>query len=70
VHAPATYQLASAAHGHLVCARCGSMTEVLGALFADLAQTADERYGFAIDPHRFAVTGLCADCRQRISGVV
>lgn len=62
-HGPATYHLASAAHGHLVCEKCGSMTEVPEQLFADLAGQARERYGFAIDPLRFAVTGLCANCQ-------
>jgi Fur family transcriptional regulator, ferric uptake regulator len=62
-HGPATYHLASAAHGHLVCEECGSMTEVPDQLFSNLAQTAREMYGFAIDPHRFAVIGLCASCQ-------
>jgi Fur family ferric uptake transcriptional regulator len=61
-HGPAAYHLASAAHGHLVCERCGSMTEVPDTLFGDLAEATRQRYGFAIDPHRFAVTGLCASC--------
>ena len=62
-HGPATYHLASAAHGHLVCEKCGSMTEVPQDLFVGLAEQARERYGFAIDPHRFAVTGRCASCQ-------
>lgn len=33
-------------------------------MFAELARTAQARYGFIIQPHRFAVTGLCASCRQ------
>jgi Fur family transcriptional regulator, ferric uptake regulator len=60
---PATYHLASATHGHLVCERCGSMIEVPDTLFGDLAEATRQRYGFAIDPHRFAVIGLCADCQ-------
>jgi len=62
-HGPATYHLASATHGHLVCEACGSMTEVPDEMFQDLAATASTRYGFAIDPHRFAVTGRCASCQ-------
>jgi Fur family transcriptional regulator, ferric uptake regulator len=60
---PATYHLASAAHGHLVCEKCGSMTEVPDDMFRDLIGSARARYGFAINPHRFAVTGLCANCQ-------
>jgi len=60
---PATYHLASAAHGHLVCEKCGTMTEVPDEIFADLVRVAGGEYGFAINPHRFAVTGLCAGCQ-------
>lgn len=62
-HGPATYHLASAAHGHLVCEHCGKITEVPETMFDDLAARARQRYGFTVDPHRFAVIGLCADCR-------
>jgi Fur family transcriptional regulator, ferric uptake regulator len=61
---PATYHLASAAHGHLACEGCGSMTEVPDGMFTDLIRIADAEYGFAINPHRFAVTGRCASCRR------
>lgn len=60
---PATYHLASAAHGHLVCEKCGSMTEVPDEMFADLIRVVGTEYGFEINPHRFAVTGRCANCR-------
>jgi len=60
---PATYHLASAAHGHLVCEKCGSMTEVPDDMFWDLVRSARTEYGFVINPHRFAVTGRCANCR-------
>lgn len=60
---PATYHLASAAHGHLVCEKCGSMTEVPDDMFRDLVRTARIRYGFVINPSRFAVTGHCANCQ-------
>ena len=62
-HGPATYHLASATHGHLVCERCSSMTEVPDEIFADLTELARSRYGFTVEPHRFAVIGLCSDCQ-------
>ena len=62
---PATYHLASAAHGHLVCEQCGTMIEVPDEIFADLVRVAGTEYGFAINPHRFAVTGRCASCQAR-----
>jgi Fur family transcriptional regulator, ferric uptake regulator len=60
---PATYHLATAAHGHLVCEKCGSMTEVPDDMFRDLVFSARQTYGFAINPHRFAVTGRCSNCQ-------
>ncbi len=60
---PVTYHLASATHGHLVCEKCGSMTEVPTDMFEDLIRTARTGYGFTVNPHRFAVTGRCGDCQ-------
>jgi len=61
-HGPATYHLASAAHGHLVCESCGAMTEVPGDLFAELAGIAWQRYRFRIEPRKFAALGRCSRC--------
>jgi len=62
-HGPATYHLATAAHGHLVCENCGSITELPSEAFRSLADTARRRHGFTINPGRFAVTGRCAACQ-------
>jgi len=64
VHGPATYHLASTAHGHLVCEKCGTVAEVPGQMFASLAEQAREQYEFTIEPHRSAVVGLCSSCRE------
>ena len=62
-HGPATYHLATAAHGHFVCEECGTMIEAPEQLFGGLARAALSEFGFAIDPHHFAVLGRCARCR-------
>jgi len=62
---PATYHLATASHGHLVCEKCGTMTEVPDGIFNDLVRAAVSHYGFTINPHRFAVTGRCANCQPK-----
>ncbi len=62
-HGPATYHLATAGHAHLVCESCGQMIEAPDELFRTVAQTAEASFGFAIDPHHFAVLGRCASCR-------
>jgi Fe2+ or Zn2+ uptake regulation protein len=61
-HGPATYHLAASAHGHFVCEECGKMIEAPDRLFAGLAKAAASEFGFAIDPHHFAMLGRCADC--------
>jgi Fur family transcriptional regulator, ferric uptake regulator len=63
-HGPATYHLATGAHGHLVCEDCGTMFEAPDELFADLSRTARSRFGFDINPHHFAVLGHCSACRN------
>jgi Fur family transcriptional regulator, ferric uptake regulator len=61
-HGPATYHLAPAVHGHLVCERCGVEYEAPDELFRSLGQSVMARFGFEIDPHHFAVLGRCAAC--------
>lgn len=61
-HGPATYQLASLAHAHFICAECGAMIEAPDELFRGLARTTKAKLGFSIDPHHFAILGRCADC--------
>lgn len=64
-HGPATYQLASTAHAHLLCEGCGQRFEAPAELFQGLARGARARYGFTIDPRHFAILGRCAQCAQR-----
>jgi len=64
-HGPATCHLASTPHGHLACQACGSLTEVPATLFADLAESLRERYGFAVSTGQLALAGQCADCHRR-----
>ena len=59
---PTSYHLAHDAHGHLVCERCGTTIEAPTALFDTLVHEAEASFGFAVDPHHFAVLGTCARC--------
>ena len=61
-HGPAVYHLASDAHHHLVCDRCGTVVEVPEAVFADLRTQLHDDFGFALHPRHFAVTGRCRSC--------
>jgi Fur family ferric uptake transcriptional regulator len=62
-HGPATYHLAAMSHGHFVCETCGKMIEAPDTLFAGLAENAEAAFGFTIDPHHFAVLGVCDECK-------
>jgi Fe2+ or Zn2+ uptake regulation protein len=62
-HGPATYQLASLAHAHFICEACGATLEAPDELFRGLADTVRAKLGFSIDPHHFAMLGLCRACR-------
>lgn len=59
---PTSYHLAHDAHGHLVCERCGKTLEAPTSLFDSLVEQAAGTFGFTVDPHHFAVLGICADC--------
>jgi Fe2+ or Zn2+ uptake regulation protein len=61
-HGPAVYHLASDAHHHLVCERCGAVVEVPEEVFAGLRVQLADDFGFSVDPRHFAVTGRCAAC--------
>ena len=61
-HGPAVYHLASDAHTHVVCERCGAVIEVPEDVFDPLRQLLDERFGFKAEPRHFAVVGRCRDC--------
>ncbi len=64
-HGPVTYQLASHAHGHLICAQCGKRIEARDDLFDELTRKAKRDLGFTIDPHHAAIFGRCSECEDR-----
>jgi Fur family transcriptional regulator, ferric uptake regulator len=65
-HGAATYQLASMAHGHLICEECGTMIEAPDELFRGLARSAKAKLGFSIDPYHFAILGRCSSCSDLV----
>jgi Fur family transcriptional regulator, ferric uptake regulator len=62
-HGPATYHLTATAHCHFVCDNCGAAVKAPDELFENLAERARTQFGFAIDPHHFAIFGRCRNCR-------
>jgi Fur family ferric uptake transcriptional regulator len=63
-HAAAVYHVAGPVHGHLACARCGHSIEVPPSLFENLARSALRDYGFDVDRHHLAISGLCHACQS------
>jgi Fur family ferric uptake transcriptional regulator len=61
-HGPSSYLLASHAHAHFICGKCGTMLEASDEMFQGLAGAAKSKLGFTIDPKHFAILGLCDDC--------
>ncbi len=51
------------AHVHLVCSRCGNVTDAEPDDFSALALTLVRTYGFDADLDRLVVSGSCRDCR-------
>ena len=62
-HGPAVYHLANEAHSHFVCEQCGKAFEAADDLFRGLSRNAQALYGFQINPHHFAILGLCENCQ-------
>jgi Fur family transcriptional regulator, ferric uptake regulator len=62
-HGPAVYHLSTEAHSHLVCENCGEAFEAPDKLFNHLSRSIAAEYGFQINPHHFAILGLCQNCR-------
>jgi Fur family transcriptional regulator, ferric uptake regulator len=66
-HGSPTYQVADHVdHLHLVCRRCGSITEADLALAGPLATAVDERHGFRTDLPHLSLHGVCASCRAAV----
>lgn len=59
----AVYHLTDHAHHHLVCDRCGSVTEVPEDAFAHLADELASSHGFELSGRHLTLRGRCADCR-------
>jgi Fur family ferric uptake transcriptional regulator len=55
-------------HGHLVCARCGRVTEFANERLERMLPVIADEHHFQHQRHRVEIYGLCRDCRQRDLG--
>jgi Fur family transcriptional regulator, ferric uptake regulator len=60
--APTYHTVGDVQHVHLVCRRCGTVTEVSSDLLAPVAETLQDRHGFLVDIGHVALFGQCAGC--------
>lgn len=51
-------------HDHLICGKCGSMTEFHSDELAQLLANVAGAHGFLMEGHRLEVYGTCADCAR------
>jgi Fur family transcriptional regulator, ferric uptake regulator len=64
-HGSPTYQVADHVdHLHLVCRRCGSITEADLELARPLAEVVAAGHGFSTDLSHLSLHGVCGDCRS------
>jgi Fur family ferric uptake transcriptional regulator len=52
-------------HHHLVCARCGRISELAPPVFSQLAETVMSSEGFLIGAKHLAISGVCKTCLRR-----
>ena len=50
-------------HDHLVCTRCGAITEFQNETIENLQDEIAASYGFSIETHKLELYGQCAKCR-------
>jgi Fur family ferric uptake transcriptional regulator len=55
-------------HIHLVCRRCGEVTEADQSLIQPLEEGLQAAHGFTPDLEHIAIFGLCQECQDRADG--
>ncbi len=53
------------AHHHLICMKCGSITDIKNDLLEDLEQQILHDYNFEVKDHCLKFFGLCENCRNK-----
>lgn len=54
-------------HDHLLCQRCGALTEFPNETISELLDGVADEHGFRASGHRLVVYGTCAKCRDSAS---
>ena len=65
--APTYHSSTAPPHVHLVCRRCGKVSEVDQDIIDPMTAALQERHGFATDVGHLTVFGTCAECQAAAS---
>lgn len=52
-------------HDHLICIRCGGMTEVVDEKIERLQESLARRHGFFLTAHKMDLYGVCPACEKK-----
>lgn len=63
-HGAPSYSTHAHEHVHLVCHRCGDVTEIPPEELTALTEQLRERFGFVLDPSHLALSGRCSRCAE------
>jgi Fur family ferric uptake transcriptional regulator len=61
-HGAPSYSTRPHEHVHLVCHRCGEVTEIPTEELTELTARLTAEYGFLLDPSHLALSGRCRSC--------
>ncbi|MGH3886196.1 MAG: Fur family transcriptional regulator [Pseudonocardiaceae bacterium] len=64
-HGAPSYSTQAHEHVHLVCHRCGEITEVPTEETNELTERLLHRFGFLLDPSHLALSGCCGRCTEQ-----
>ncbi|MDQ4103852.1 MAG: transcriptional repressor [Actinomycetota bacterium] len=67
-HGAPSYSTQAHDHVHLVCHRCGEVTEIPPDELDELTEGLQQRFGFVLDPSHLALSGRCARCSAENNG--
>ena len=52
-------------HDHLLCIKCGKITEFIDEMIEKRQQTIAQQHGFEITDHYLYIYGICPDCQEK-----
>ena len=65
-HGAPRYSDGAHAHVHLVCHRCGGVTEISTEAMAELSERLSGSTGFELDVTHLALSGTCRECQDGV----